>query len=184
MNRIRFYYLFRVLFSALAGVALGLFVLWADAYAVEVFDVLMIATGVLALAFNLPVFLLSLRAIAGKEKWEWINLAVSALSMGFGVCFMLISRTAPALPVLLLLYILLIPIAHISLVSERAKQFRLELPKIVFGGLLLVATVNKSEDVMFLVLGGGLVVISVLYLAFKLWKMPQACRPYTEKFDQ
>lgn len=184
MTRIKFYYLFRVLFSALAGVALGLFVLWADAYAVEVFDVLMIATGVLALVFNLPVFVISLRAVAGKEKWEWLNLAVSAVSIGFGICFMLISRTAPVLPVLLLLYIVLIPLAHIVLVEDRAQQLRLELPKIVFGGLLLAATVNKSEDVMFLVLGGGLVVISVLYLVIKLLKMPKVCRPYTEKFDR
>ena len=184
MSRIRFYYLLRVLCSALAGVALGIFVLWADAYAVEVFDVLMIATGVLAVAFNLPVFVISLRAVAGKEKWEWINLAVSAISIGFGVCFMLIPRTNPTLPVLLLLYVLLIPLAHIALVVDRAKQFRLELPKIFFGVLLLLATVNKSEDVMFLVLGGGLVVVSILYLFFKLWRMPRVCRPYTEKFDQ
>ena len=183
MGRIKFYYLLRVLFSAMAGVALGLFVLWADAYAVEVFDVLMIATGVLAVIFNLPVLVISLRAVAGKARWEWINLVVSAISIGFGVCFMLISRTSPILPVLLLLYIVVIPLAHVALVAERAKQFRLELPKIVFGTLLLLATVNKSEDVMFLVLGGGLVVVSVLYLFFKLWRMPRACRPYTEKFD-
>ena len=183
MKRIRIYYVLRTLFSALAGAAAGLFVLWADAYSVEVFDVLLIAMGVLAVAFNLPAFAFSLRAVLKKKRWEWLNLAVSVVSIGFGVCFALVPRTSPVLPVLLLGYILLIPLAHIFLVPNRLKQFRLELPKIAFGALLLAVTATKSEDTMFLLLGGGLIVISALYLLFKLLRMPKACRPYTDKFE-
>ncbi len=183
MKRIKIYYVVRAGLSALAGAALGAFVLWADAYSVEVFDVLLVAMGVLAVAFNLPAMALSIRAILKKKKWEWLSLAVSVVSIGFGVCFALIPRTSPVLPVLLLTYIVLVPLFRIFLVPQRLKQLRLELPKIAFGGLLLAVTVTKSEDTMFLLLGGGLIAVSVLYLLFQLWRMPKACRPYTEKFE-
>lgn len=183
MKRMKIYYVLRTLFTALASAGLGIFVLWADAYSVEVFDVLLVAMGVLAVAFNLPVLALSLRAVLKKKKWEWLNLAVSVVSIGFGVCFALIPRTSPALPILLLCYIVLVPLFRIFLVSERLKQLRLELPKIAFGALLLAVTASKSEDTMFLLLGGGLIAVSILYLLFKLWRMPKACRPYTEKFE-
>lgn len=183
MKRVKVYYVLRALLSALAGATLGGFVLWADAYSVEVFDVLLIAVGVLAVAFNLPVLALSLPAILKKKKWEWLNLAVSVVSIGFGVCFALVSRTQPVLPVLLLIYILLLPLLRIFLVSQRRKQLHLELPKIVFGSLLLVVTLTKSEDTMFFLLGGGLIAASAVYLIFKLWQMPKACRSYVEKFE-
>ena len=183
MKRIRIYYVLRALFSALASAGLGIFVLWADAYSVEVFDVLLVAMGVLAVAFNLPAVAFSLRAVLKKKKWEWLNLGVSAVSVGFGVCFALIPRTAPVLPALVLCYIVLVPLFRIFLVPDRLKQLRLELPKIAFGGLLLAVTVTKSEDTMFWLLGGGLIAVGALYLLFKLWRMPKVCRPYTEKFE-
>ncbi len=183
MKRIKIYYVLRTVFSALACAALGAFVLWADAYSTEVFDVLLIAMGVLAVAFNLPVLVLSLRAVLKKKNWEWINLVLSALSIGFGVCFALIPRTLPAVSVLLLAYIVLIPLCHIVLVREKGKQLRIELPKIAFGGLLLAVTETKSEGTMFLLLGGGLILVSVLYLVFKLCYMSKVCRPYSEKFE-
>ena len=184
MKRMKIYYVLRVLLSALSGVAVGAFVLWADAYAVEVFDVLLVATGVLTVAFDLPAFVLCFRAVLKKKKWEWVGLVLSAASIGLGVCFALIPRTYSILPLLLLFYILPIPLGRILAASMRGKQIRSELPKIAFGALLWIVTTTKSEDVMFWLLGGGLLAISVLYLIVQLGRMPKVCKPYTEKFDQ
>ena len=184
MKRMKFYYVLRVLLSALGGVAVGGFVLWADAYAVEVFDVLLIATGVLTVAFDLPALAFSLRAVLKKKKREWVGLVLSAASIGLGICFALIPRTYAVLPLLLFFYVLPIPLGRIRAAEKRGKQARLELPKIAFGALLWIVTTTKSEDVMFWLLGGGLLVGSVLYLALQLWRMPKVCKPYTEKFDQ
>ena len=85
MKRIKIYYVLRTVFSALACVALGAFVLWADAYSVEVFDVLLIALGLLSVAFELPVLVLSLRAALKRKGWEWLSVALSAIFIGFGV---------------------------------------------------------------------------------------------------
>ena len=122
MKRIKIYYLLRAVFSALACAALGSFVLWADAYATEVFDVLLVAMGVLAVAFNLPVLFLSVRAVLQKKSWEWINLVLGAVSICFGACFALIPRSSPAVATLLLCYITLIPLFHIVLAAEKGKQ--------------------------------------------------------------
>ena len=184
MKRIKIYYVLRLLLSGLFGVAVGIGILWADAYAVEVFDVLLIAYGVMAVLFNLPTLVLSLRAIAGKAKWEWINLTLALVSIGFGACFALISRSSPTLPFVLLAYIVIVPIARTVLVSERAKQIKLELPKVLFGLFLLAVSATKTEDAMFLVLGIAVIVISALYLAKGFLEMPVKCRPYEEKFEE
>ena len=184
MKRIKIYYVLRLLLSALFGVAVGLGILWADAYAVEVFDVLLIAFGVMILLFNLPTLLISLRAVSGKAKWEWINLLLAVVSIGFGACFALISRTSPAIPPVLLSYIVIVPIARVVLVGEHWKQLRLELPKVLFGLFLLAVTLTQSEDAMFLLLGIVVLLISGLYLAKGLLEMPVKCRSYEEKFEE
>ena len=184
MKRVKIYYVLRLLLSALFGVVLGMAILWADSYAVEVFDILFIALGVIAVLFNLPSFVLSVRAIAKKKKWEWINLVIALVCMGFGVSFLLVLRTAPAFPFVLLSYIVIVPVARIILVSERVKQLFLELPKVMFGCFLLVVTATKSEDRMFLVLGISIMVLSALYLAKGFLEMPKKCMPYEEKFKK
>lgn len=184
MKRVKIYYVLRLLLSGLFGAAVGIGVLWADSYAVEVFDVLLIALGVITILFNLPALLLSLRAILGKEKWEWINLAMALVCIGFGACFALISRTSPVLPFILIAYIVIVPIARIVLVAEHAKQLRLELPKVILGLFLLAVTVSQTEETMFLVFGIAVIAISVLYLVKGFWELPAKCRPYEEKFEK
>ena len=184
MKRIKIYYVLRLLISALFGVAFGLGVLWADAYAVEVFDVLLIALGVISVLFNLPSLALSLRAVVSKKKWEWINLGMALISVAFGTTFLLITRNSPVLPYVMLAYVIVVPLARIALISERAKQFRLELPKILFGLFLLAVTATKTEDTMFGVLGIASIAISALYLIKGFWEMPEKCRPYEERFEK
>lgn len=184
MKRIKIYYVLRLLLSGLFGIAVGAGILWADSYAVEVFDVLLIAYGVMILLFNLPTLLLSLRAVLGKAKWEWINLLLALVSIGFGATFALISRTSPALMPVLLVYIVIVPIARVVLVGEHWKQLKLELPKVLFGLFLLAVTLTQSEDTMFLALGITVILASVLYLAKGLLELPMKCCPYEEKFEK
>ena len=184
MKRVKIYYVLRLLLSGLFGVAVGFGILWADAYAVEVFDVLLIALGVLIALFNVPALLLSVRAIAGKKRWEWINLVLALVSIGFGASFALISRTSPVLPYVLIAYVAILPLARTILVIDRLKQLRLEIPKVVFVLFLLMVTLTQTEDVMFLVLGITVIVISGLYLLKGFLQMPFLFRPYEEKFDK
>ena len=184
MKKAKIYYVLRLLLSGLFGVAVGLGVLWADAYAVEVFDVLLIALGVMIIVCNLPALLISLRAVTGKKKWEWINLVIALVSIGFGASFALISRTSPVLPFVLIAYVVILPLARTVLVIDRMKQLRLEIPKVIFVLFLLAVTLTQTEDVMFWVLGIAVIVISGLYLLKGFLEMPFLFRPYEEKFDK
>ena len=179
MIKPKIYYLLRVLLVTAAGVGAGLFVLlWASAYAVEIFDILLIAIGVLGVVSNLPNFVLSLRGL--KKKWEWINLIVSLAGIGLGVSFLFIRRNSAALPVLLVLYVVVLPIVRILLVEERKKQFRRELPKIFFGVFLLIVSLCKAEDTVFFAFGITLIAVSGLYLLLKLLTM----RAYFKLYDE
>lgn len=184
MKRIKIYYVLRLVLSAAFGIAVGLGVLWADAYSVEIFDILLIALGVITVGFNLPALVLSVIALLKKKKWEWINVALALVSIAFGVSFMLISRNSPAFMYLLLGYIAVVPFVRILLVDERAKQFRLEIPKILFGVFMIVVTLTKSEDTMFFVLAICVIAISVIYLIKGLLQMPRECVPQEEKNEK
>ena len=182
MKRAKIYYVLRVLLSAFGGVALGIFVLWADAYAVEVFDVLLIAMGLLVAVFNIPDIVLSVIGLAKKRRAAWLPLLPAVLSIVFGVIFMFITRTSPYLPVLLGIYIILLPLARVLLVSS-IKRIAQELPKILCGAFLLMVTMTKSEDTMFWVFGIGIFVVSGLYLVMKLMALPKLATSYESKID-
>ena len=179
MIKPKIYYLLRVLLVTAAGVGAGLFVLfWASAYATEIFDVLLIAIGVLGLVGNLPNLVLSVKGL--KKKWEWINLLVSLAGACLGVSFLFIRRNTAALPVLLALYVVILPIVRILLVEERKKQLRRELPKIFFGTFLLIVSLCKAEDTAFFAFGIALIAVSGLYLLLKLLTM----RAYFKLYDE
>lgn len=182
MRRIKIYFVLRVLLSAAILATLGAFILWSGAYAKEVFDVLLIAMGLFGIVGNLPYFLLSLRAVVSHTRWEWINLIVSLVGMLLGVSLMLLQRSSAVMPVLLVIYGAVLPVCRMLLVSERAKQLRLELPKIFFGVFVFAVTLTESEDMMFLVLGIICITFAVLYLLGQLLTMRARFSPYEELF--
>ena len=181
MNRPRVYYIVRVALTTLLGVLLGGGILWASAYAVEAFDVLLIAMGMIGIISNLPTFALSLRAVIGKVRWEWINLSVSLLGMGLGLCFVLLQRGSAALPFLLVLYAVMLPLVRVLLVEKRGRQLLRELPKIFFGGFMLAVSLCEAESTMFVVLGFVFIGISALYLLFRLVTMQTYFEMYEER---
>ena len=60
MNAYKKYYLMRIGMTTLFGAALGALLLIVRPYAVEVFDVLLIAMGLMTVVMNLPSCLYSL----------------------------------------------------------------------------------------------------------------------------
>ncbi len=171
MIRLKIYYVLRVLLSTLAFAAFGGLVLWAGAYAGEVFDVLLIAIGLLSVVVNLPLLALSVAALAKKAKWEWINITVSLVSIAIGVSLMLLPRSNTFLPVLLFLYAVVMPAIRVLLVERRRVQLMRELPKSVLGLFMLLVSLFDAENVMFLILGIAMLVLAALYLVTKLLTM-------------
>ncbi len=171
MTKFKVYYVMRVVLSTLALVAFGGLVLWADAYAAEVFDVLLIAMGLLSVLTNLPPFILSLRAVAKKARWEWINMVVSVMGIALGVCLALLRRGSLLLTVLLVIYALVLPVIRMLLVEKRKQQLIREFPKSCMGLFLLIITVLEAESEIFHAFGFAILVIAALYLLIKLLTM-------------
>ncbi|MBQ3483608.1 MAG: hypothetical protein IJA78_05470 [Clostridia bacterium] len=160
MKAYKRYFLMRVVVSALFGVACGVLLLLMRPYAEEIFDVLLIAMGLLTAVINLPAFFLALRSI--HRRGEWINLTVAILSILLGVALTLLK--GDALIILLVLFAAVLPLARIVLVTAHARQLRRELPRIALGGAMLFFLLAELEEWVFLVGAIALFALSALYL--------------------
>ena len=160
MKAYKRYFLMRIVLSALFGVACGVLLLLMRPFADEIFDVLLIAMGLLTAILNLPALFLALRGI--RRRGEWINLTVAILSILLGVALTLLK--GDALIVLLVLFAAVLPLARIVLVTEHVRQLRRELPRIALGGGMLFFLLAELEEWVFLAGAIALFALSALYL--------------------
>lgn len=164
MKQFKTYYLMRVGMTTLFGVLLGILFLIARPYATEIFDILLIAMGLMTAVMNLPSFLASL--IHVRQRGEWITLVISAVSIVFGILLMLVRRDAILL--ILGIFSVLLPLVRILLVKERKKRIQRELPTVFLGLFMVFVSLAAFEDTVFTVCGIGAFVISALYLLWGL----------------
>lgn len=159
LKQLKGYFLRRLLVTSLLGVLLGVGVLLLVPYAREVFDIALIVMGLLTVLGNLPALVMSVALI--KQRGEWINLTVSALSVVFGLLLILMRREV----ILLLIGVcsILLPLLRIILVQDRRQQFRRELPKILWGLVLVVLSLAEWERITLLVIGIVIIALSLLY---------------------
>ena len=154
----------RIGMTTLFGALLGAAFLIAMPYAVEVFDVLLIAMGLMTVALNLPSCLYSLFHI--KCRGEWIHLLISAAAIVFGVLLMLIRRDNVLL--VLGVFSITLPIVRALLVNEHKKRLKREIPLILFGALMVVVSLMQVEETVFFICGIASLAISALYLLINL----------------
>lgn len=164
MNAYKKYYLMRIGMTTLFGALLGALFLIARPYAVEVFDVLLIAMGLMTVALNLPSCLYSLFHI--KCRGEWIHLMISAAAIAFGVMLTLIRRDD--ILMVLGIFSIALPIVRALLVTEHKKRLKRELPLIFFGVLMVVISLMQVEETVFFICGIAALAISALYLLISL----------------
>ncbi|MBR6727754.1 MAG: hypothetical protein IKM08_06140 [Clostridia bacterium] len=167
MNSFKKYYLFRILLTTIFCAALGVLFLLAEPYADEIFDIILIAMGLMTVVMNLPPMVCSLFRI--KRRGEWISFVISLVAVVFGVVVTLVQRDV--LLLVLGLYSVMMPAVRVLLVAERKKQLKRELPNILFGLFMVFVSVAEIEDLIFLVCGIGMLAIAVLYLLWGLITM-------------
>jgi hypothetical protein len=161
------YYLIRILLTALVTGAIGAAFLIAEPYADEIFDILLIAMGLLTVVMNLPAFVFSLFHV--KPRGEWISLLISAVAIIFGVTVTLVQRDV--LLLLLGIYSIVFPAVRILLVAERKRQLKRELPNILFGLFMVFVSLAEIESLIFTVCGFAVIGMAVLYLLWGLITM-------------
>ena len=164
MKEYKKYYLMRVAITTLFGALVGGLFLLGEPYAVEIFDVLLIAIGLMTAVMNLPAFFFSL--LHFKRKGEWISLTVSLIAIVFGVLLTLVRRDVILL--VLGVFSVAFPILRVCLVAEHKKRLIREIPMMLFGILMVMVSVLQVEELVFFICAMIAFGISALYLLWSL----------------
>ncbi len=176
MKEFKRYYLMRVIITALVGALVGLLFWLAEPYAAEIFDILLIAMGLMTAVMNLPAFLFSLFHV--KRRGEWISLTVSAAAIAFGIVLMLVRRDVVLL--ILGVFSVAFPILRVCLVAERKKRFKREVPMILFGLFMVFVSLAQVEELVFFICSMIAFAASVLYLLWGLITLKPRLAAYAE----
>ena len=164
MNRYKKYYIMRLIFSVLFGVGIGVLLILLAPYAREVFDILVIAMGLLTAVLNLPALLFALKRIRGRG--EWLNLLMTLFSVLLGVALMLLQTEF--LLLLLGIYSVVLPLLRIVLVENHMMRAKREIPRFLVGLIMVIIFVLDAET--YVLWFGALLAfaISLIYLIYGL----------------
>jgi len=164
MNKLKKYYILRVVVSALFGIGFGVALLLLRPYAIEIFDILIIALGLLTAVMNLPGLYLAVKNI--RRRGEWINCIISLLVVLLGFALMLMQKDY--LLLLLGIYSVILPAVRVMLVERHAVQLKRELPHFFTGLVMVVIFIAEVEELIFLFGAMAAFSISVIYLVYHL----------------
>ena len=159
MKALKVYYFLKILISTLFGVAVGLLLLALAPYAAELFEILVIAIGLLTMVMNIPALFLALKNI--RARGEWVNLLIALLSITIGVLLMLLK--SDFLIVLILLYAVVLPLVRIILAEQHVRQCRHEMLPFLTGVTVLVVFLAEAEALVLRYGALAVFVITALY---------------------
>ncbi|MBQ3064093.1 MAG: hypothetical protein IJC99_04755 [Clostridia bacterium] len=160
MKTLKVYYFLKVLISTLFGVGVGLLLLALAPYATELFDIMIIAIGLLTLVMNIPALFLALKNL--KARGEWLNLLMALLSIALGVALMLLRSNF--LIVLVVLYAIVLPLVRVILVEQHLRQLRHEMLPFLTGATVIFIYLAEAESLILRY--GALVVFLITALYF------------------
>lgn len=150
------------LIYGIAGAALGIVLLVTNG--ASVLSLLTKLIGVVMLVINIPRVIVTLpTANTKKEKAElWVYLSGAIIG---AVVFFLPVAAVTVGSILAGIWFLVLPIVDIVCSRYRSEQFKTELPKIIIGVALLILGPTVLFSVLVKVIGGGILVLSIVYLA-------------------
>ena len=159
MKALKIYYFLKILISALFGVFVGLFLLALAPYAAELFEILVIAIGLLTMVMNIPALFLALKNIGARG--EWVNLLIALLSIAIGVLLMLLK--SDFLLVLILLYAIVLPLIRIILAEQHVRQLKREMLPFLTGVAVVVVFLAEAEALVLRYGALAVFIISAIY---------------------
>ncbi len=168
MEQYKKYYILRLVVSTLFGASIGVLLLFLAPYAREVFDILVIAMGLLTAVLNLPALLFAVKNI--NKKGEWLNLLMTISSILLG--FLLMLMQTEFLLLLLGLYSVVLPLIRIVLVGNHIARLKREIPRFLVGLVMVtVFLLDAKTEVLrfgaFLTLGCSLIYFIYGLISFR-----------------
>jgi len=150
------YFWKQLLISMIPGLLIGLLLLVLPvSFLVKVLFILL---GVLAILSAIPTLVLSLTV--RNEAVGKLSLISSLIAMVMGI--LLIFAHNDLMMIVIGAYFIVLPLIEILLSKERMRQFKCELPKLILGALLLVFGAVAILELIFDVLGWGLIALTVI----------------------
>ena len=177
MKALKVYYFLKVLISTLFGVGVGIVLLGLAPYASELFEILVIAIGLLTMVLNVPALFLALKNI--NARGEWINLLIALLSITIGVLLMLLK--SDFLLVLIALYAVVLPLIRIILAEQHVRQCKREMLPFLTGLVVLVVFLAEAQA---LVLRYGALLVFLITAIYFLHGLLVLRFRFTEVPDQ
>ncbi|MBQ3057112.1 MAG: hypothetical protein IJC95_06485, partial [Clostridia bacterium] len=141
MNRYKKYYIMRLILSTLFGVGLGVLLIFLAPYAREVFDILVIAMGLLTAVLNLPALFFAVKSI--RCRGDGLNLFMTLASILLGIALMLLQTEF--LLLLLGVYSVVLPLLRIILVENHMMRAKREIPRFLVGLIMVVIYLLDAE---------------------------------------
>ena len=162
------YYFMRLALCVLMGILIGIGFLVGKDYADEVFQILLIAVGLVTVVLNLPPFFFSLLHMRERGAAKWINLSLSAVAILLGVLLMMPWNLLWLL-LLVGVFSVVMPVVRIILVAGRRGSVKREIPKLLFGIFIIFVFVTEGAKTLIFDVGAiAAFVLTGLFLVYQL----------------
>ena len=149
-----------MLTTGILGILLGIVLIAVDFS--KIIDVLFIIIGIVILVCNLPAFIYAITSL------KIPSIISSALPIAAGV--LMIFWHTSVLFYILGIYMIILPVCRIILSRDAASSFKLELPRLILGLLLLIIGPGVAVNMLFTVAGYVLCVLSAVYIVIGVIK--------------
>ncbi len=150
------------LWFLLIGVLLGVLLIVVPVD--SLLKIVFVVVGIITIFYQIPGLATGLAHLdtgAGK-----LAVILSLISMAIGVAMIFFHSTL--LMVILGVYLVIFPALQLIFSKHRATQWKTELPKIIFGIVLLIVGPASALSVLFDVAGWVIIVLTVIYTLFSL----------------
>ncbi|MBR3894636.1 MAG: hypothetical protein IKJ35_05755 [Clostridia bacterium] len=123
-----------------------------------------VVIGIITIFYQIPGFVMGLMHL--HTGAGILSFVLSLISMAMGVAMIFFHSTV--LVVILGVYLIVLPAVQLLLSKQRATQWKAELPKIMFGVVLLFVGPATALSVLFDVAGWVIIGLSVVYTLISL----------------
>ena len=172
------------LIVGIIGIVFGIFF---ALFAGIVFDVILIVCGVLTLLSGIPQLIGAIIEFSQKKKIAVFDLVTSIITVAVGI--MLIFYRNEIVMFIIGAYLILFPLIRTLIATNKLEQLMTELPSIILGIVLMIVAPRAFIDMLGMVAGGVIIVLSAIYIlvgvlayfkAKKLVQNAQGARIYVD----
>ncbi len=147
---------------SLLGLIVGLIFLLVNAdFLIKLIFVIM---GIITVITSIPTVVMGLVRLGSKDGIISLILGVISALLGFVMIFL----HSSVLMILLGVFMLVMPLLEILAAPQKGVRFKAELPKMIFGLVMIIIGPGKVLNILFDVVGWGVLALTLIYVVAML----------------